>query len=368
MSIGLNIKRLRREKEITQEQLAKYLGITSRAVSQWECERTAPDISQLPALCHIFGVSSDELLGIDIEKNNEKIEECLHEAQRVMHQGDFESCLEVLRKANSKFPKSYRIMERLANALICVKSRNGLRDYNEVYELCNRILEECTDSMIRYRALNHLATAYEYAGKYDKMREVAKMMPPVDYSYENFMVYRWKGKEELSKRFEYMSYLISQMMEMLDCLAGHNDDNGGLLFNKEQRKRLWNLKVDLLELLFPDGDYQSNAQQGESACSFLVRTFLEENNLERAWYFLEKEADFAIHMDTYDFEGAHTSPVLEGYMDGGWIRENGCNHSGELLNWLLTDKIAAPLIQDERYHILVERLQKVSKGEVASLS
>ncbi|MBR0454317.1 MAG: helix-turn-helix transcriptional regulator [Clostridia bacterium] len=73
MSIGSTIKRLRREKDITQEQLAEYLGITSRAVSQWECDRTSPDISQLPALCHIFDVSSDVLLGIDIEKNNEEI-------------------------------------------------------------------------------------------------------------------------------------------------------------------------------------------------------------------------------------------------------------------------------------------------------
>ena len=38
MSIGKTIKKLRRERDITQEQLAAYLGITSRAVSQWECD------------------------------------------------------------------------------------------------------------------------------------------------------------------------------------------------------------------------------------------------------------------------------------------------------------------------------------------
>ena len=75
MSIGSTIKRLRRENDVTQEQLAEYLGITSRAISQWECDRTAPDISLLPALCHIFGVSSDVLLGIDIERNNEEIKQ-----------------------------------------------------------------------------------------------------------------------------------------------------------------------------------------------------------------------------------------------------------------------------------------------------
>ena len=80
MSIGTTIKRLRREKDITQEQLAEYLGITSRAISQWECDRTAPDISLLPALCHVFGVSSDLLLGIDIEKNKEEIKKYLDKA------------------------------------------------------------------------------------------------------------------------------------------------------------------------------------------------------------------------------------------------------------------------------------------------
>ena len=84
MSIGSNIKRLRREKDITQEQLAEYLGITSRAISQWECDRTAPDISLLPALCHIFDVSSDTLLGIDIEKNNEEIKKYL-DAYRISY-------------------------------------------------------------------------------------------------------------------------------------------------------------------------------------------------------------------------------------------------------------------------------------------
>ena len=87
MSIGSTIKRLRREKDITQEQLAEYLGITSRAISQWECDRTAPDISQLPALCHVFGVSSDVLLGIDIEKSNEEIKKYLSNATELGYQG-----------------------------------------------------------------------------------------------------------------------------------------------------------------------------------------------------------------------------------------------------------------------------------------
>ena len=57
MTIGSTIRQLRQEQDITQEQLAEALGITSRAVSQWECDRTTPDISQLPALANFVDVT-----------------------------------------------------------------------------------------------------------------------------------------------------------------------------------------------------------------------------------------------------------------------------------------------------------------------
>ena len=74
MSSGTTSKRLRRERDLTQEQLAEYLGISTGAVSQWECDRTAPDITQLPLLANIFDVSTDELLEIDGKKKDEIIE------------------------------------------------------------------------------------------------------------------------------------------------------------------------------------------------------------------------------------------------------------------------------------------------------
>jgi len=90
MSIGTNIKKLRRDNDITQEELAEYLGITAKAVSQWETDRTVPDISLLPALCHIFDVSSDMLLGIDVQKNNENIQKYLDEELEAEYSGNFE--------------------------------------------------------------------------------------------------------------------------------------------------------------------------------------------------------------------------------------------------------------------------------------
>ncbi len=61
-TLGRRIARLRREKELKQEELATQLGISSQAVSKWENDQTCPDITALPALAEILGVTVDELL------------------------------------------------------------------------------------------------------------------------------------------------------------------------------------------------------------------------------------------------------------------------------------------------------------------
>ncbi len=63
------IRGLRKEKNISQQELAKLCGVHQTAVSQWEKGRTAPDRNSLKLLSKIFGVSIDTLLGE--EKNTE---------------------------------------------------------------------------------------------------------------------------------------------------------------------------------------------------------------------------------------------------------------------------------------------------------
>lgn len=61
-TIGNRISKHRKEKGLTQEELAEKLGVSSQAVSKWENDQSCPDISLLPILCSIFGISTDELL------------------------------------------------------------------------------------------------------------------------------------------------------------------------------------------------------------------------------------------------------------------------------------------------------------------
>ena len=62
MTIGKRIGLLRRQKNLTQEELASHMGVSPQAVSKWENDQTCPDITALPRLARLLGVSVDELL------------------------------------------------------------------------------------------------------------------------------------------------------------------------------------------------------------------------------------------------------------------------------------------------------------------
>jgi transcriptional regulator with XRE-family HTH domain/predicted membrane protein len=63
-TLGKRIAALRKEKGLTQEQLAEKVGVSPQAVSKWENDVSCPDITLLPLLADLFGVSVDELLGV----------------------------------------------------------------------------------------------------------------------------------------------------------------------------------------------------------------------------------------------------------------------------------------------------------------
>ena len=63
MNLGNNISERRKAMGMTQEELAANLGVSPQAVSKWENNLSCPDISLLPAIAKIFGMSVDELLG-----------------------------------------------------------------------------------------------------------------------------------------------------------------------------------------------------------------------------------------------------------------------------------------------------------------
>lgn len=81
-TLGAKIARLRKQQNLTQEQLAEKLGVTAQSVSKWENEITSPDISLLPAIAKIFNITTDELLGIVTPEQEKKMSELTNKERK----------------------------------------------------------------------------------------------------------------------------------------------------------------------------------------------------------------------------------------------------------------------------------------------
>lgn len=93
IKIGKFISSKRKEKNITQSELAEKLNITDRAISKWENGVCLPDASNMPDLCKILGVTINDLFSgevVDMKENERKLEENLLEMVRTKEQRDKE--------------------------------------------------------------------------------------------------------------------------------------------------------------------------------------------------------------------------------------------------------------------------------------
>lgn len=70
-TLGMMIASLRKEKGMTQMELAEKMGITDKAVSKWERDLSCPDVNSLPKLAEIFDVTVDELMQVKTEAREE---------------------------------------------------------------------------------------------------------------------------------------------------------------------------------------------------------------------------------------------------------------------------------------------------------
>ena len=89
-SFGKMISSLRKDRGMTQLDLAKKMGVTDKAVSKWERDLSFPDINSIPKLAEIFDVSVDELMQVKSDVN--VVEE------EVVKESKFEEVIDVVPK------------------------------------------------------------------------------------------------------------------------------------------------------------------------------------------------------------------------------------------------------------------------------
>lgn len=173
INIGENIKRLRRERELTQEQLAEVLNVSITAVSKWERNETYPDITLLFPLAHYFGVSLDELMGYDREHVEQDISDAVKKYRELYSMRNIEEkrreAREFITETYKKYPNDYRVMSSYMWNVGGDYADNDpnviLEHKDEFRKICERLLDGCTDTRMRLDAHNMLGKILHAEGR-----------------------------------------------------------------------------------------------------------------------------------------------------------------------------------------------------------
>lgn len=284
MSIGATIKKLRRERDMTQEQLAELLGITANAVSQWECDRTAPDISQLPLLANIFRVSADVLLGIDVETKDARIEEIYQKTRELWCAGQRTEAEKVCREGLAQFPDSYILMGGLAYYLSC---SNNQAKQEESISLFERIRISTNDDKTKNFAIGNLCQLYMKVGKEETAKQLAESVPDPIYTKADFRLMTLRGEDwayELRNRIQLdFNSFIWKLRNLILSFKGKHP-----LFTEEERLVLWQKAIDMVKVFYENGDYGFDEQLLIDAHFNKACTFATLNAPESALGELEK--------------------------------------------------------------------------------
>lgn len=211
LSFGANLKKLRHERDLTQDELADALGISTQSISRYETNSAYPDIEMLPIIAEYFGVTVDSLLGVSPEareKRRGEYETRFHAAKGV------EAELEVLNKWRVEFPDDWE-------AVCCTIAAIGelpaeKRDLNALRSITKSALKRCTDT---YRH-DRLIFAYLRAETDEQtaLGFIRENGSELDLSKLNLMMQYYTGRDEMKMRALYQyhhQFAVSRVIEFM---------------------------------------------------------------------------------------------------------------------------------------------------------
>jgi len=175
ITVGANIKRLRIEKGITQEQLAEAMNVSCAAVSKWERAETYPDITLLQPLAYYFGVTLDALMGYDREVVQTKIDETLAEYRKYWLT-DYKRAREIIVKAYHDYPNDWWVMHyymwNIGGDMADNDPEVLLAHKDEFLAICQKLIDGCTEETLRLNAWNMRAKLLHAEGKTEEALEI----------------------------------------------------------------------------------------------------------------------------------------------------------------------------------------------------
>ena len=259
LQIGANIFRLRKEKGITQEEFAEYLGVSKPAVSKWESGQSYPDVFLLPVIASYFNKSVDELMGYQSQMPAEDIKKMYLRLADAFAKEPFEpvwlQSKEIVRKYYSCWKLLFAIAELWANhAPQAGAPEKTAAVYEEASALFERVEQESRDAVLARSALSMRAYCALVLQRPSEAIDLLDGIEEPQFSTDQLLAeaYAMKGDKDRAK-----DVLQKQLYQNVLALFGTFPDMMGLYADQPDkmddclRKTLDFIKIFDLENLHP---------------------------------------------------------------------------------------------------------------------
>lgn len=220
MNIGNKIKVLRKEKGVTQEELASSVGVSFQAVSKWENNIALPDITLLPILAEYFGVSMDELFDFSLREAEAEITKIVYEAAK-FRECDPAKSRHILEEGMKKHPGN----DILLNNLLYVINYNDNPD--ETIRIASTLTEKAEDE-VKYDALRFLAYAYKAKGDLKSAEAAIEQIPEIYFTKLTEIAYLLEGKPKFDAAEKQKWISFEHLLQMIWKEAEYYESNGDI--------------------------------------------------------------------------------------------------------------------------------------------
>lgn len=214
-SIGDNLKKLRLQKGLTQEQLAEVFGVSAQAISRWENNTSYPDITLLPGLAIYFNTSVDAIVGMDEIRKEETLRKIHGEINELVIAGQTEKAVTLIRDSLKIYPNDSGLLMSLGETL--AHQTDDPAATREAISIAERILSS-NDVSTKAKGTTsaNLLFLYLRAGQQEKANALIHSLPHIWECREILMPEVYDGEaytEELRKCIVKVLTFLCQKMD-----------------------------------------------------------------------------------------------------------------------------------------------------------
>ena len=212
MQVGEVIRKYRKSKNMTQEEMARRLGVTAPAVNKWEHGNSLPDITLLMPIARLLGISTDELLAYQQELTAEEIGEILKRATTMLEEMPYQDAFAWAKERLEEYPNCESLILQMAVLLDAERTIQEIPDpetYDAYINACYGRALQSKDEKIRNGAADSLFHFYMKKREYEKAGEYLNYFSEQDPARKEkeAQLYSETGQiEEAYKTYEHLLF------------------------------------------------------------------------------------------------------------------------------------------------------------------